>query len=160
VLVPLVLLLVAVTTLYLVFGRARPLEGPVRPAPPTDWQPEYADEVTLWAWQQGMAHYRSGQYEEASTLMGRAAAGLARYPEPAFYAGVAHLICERPRVAEDMFTRALDADAAEPCAHYYMAWALVQQDRADDARPHLVEASGEQTRCERDAARALAHLPD
>jgi tetratricopeptide (TPR) repeat protein len=159
-LVPLALLLVVIGLVYLLFGRPGPFDGPPRPAAPTDWQPEYADEVTLWAWRQGMAHYRDGQYEEASTLLGRSAAGLGRYPEPAFYAGVSHLLCERPRVAEDLFDRSLAADDGDACTHYYLARALVDQDRRDDARTHLQRASGDEGRCGRRAERALDALAD
>ncbi|MCK8515120.1 PA2778 family cysteine peptidase [Methylonatrum kenyense] len=43
--------------------------------------------------------------------------------------------------AEDYYRQALRRDALQPAIHHNLAWALIRQDRPDEARPHAEEAA-------------------
>ena len=156
--VPLAMLTAATIIVYLVFGRVGPFED-IRPPPPSDWMPTAADEVTLWSWQQGMAHYADGQYEDAASLFGRSVAGLAGFPEPTFYAGVCHALCEHPEVGEPLIHEAVDLRPEESRFRYYLAWTLALQDRHEDAAAHLRIAAEGSDRWAARARRTLRKLP-
>lgn len=159
VVVPLVLLLAAGLTAYLLLGRSGPF-GPLRPAPATDWQPRSSDEVALWAWQEGMAAYDKGAFEDASVFLGRSSGPHETHPAPLFYAGVSHLMCDRPHVAEGLIARAVERAPDEPMYQYYLAWSIHLQDRDEEARPLLRKAATREGRWAERANRALAGLGD
>lgn len=159
VIVPLVVLLAAGTTAYLVLGRTGPF-GPLKPAPSTVWKPQSSDDVALWAWEEGMAAYENDAFEDASVFLGRAAGPHETHPAPLFYAGVSHLMCERPHVAEGLLERAVGRDPGDPMYRYYFAWAIHLQDRDDEARTQLRKASAGEGRWADRANRSLARLGD
>jgi len=158
--VPLALLAAASLAVYLIFGMTRsgPF-GPLLSPPPIDWTPPAASEVTLWAWQGGMDHYRNGAFEEASSLLGRAAAGTPNHPQPAFFAGVCHLLRDRPEPAVELLQRAVDLSPQEPQYLYYLAWAEWNSEDAVAARGHLDRAAGGDDRWSRRARKARSRLP-
>jgi len=154
---PLALLLVAVGGVYLAFGRVDPFET-VRPPPATDWTPAQTDEVTRWAWSEGMNSYVLGDYEDAATTLGRAAGTLAGRPEPQFYAGVSNLMCERHEPAVFFLQRAVDLSPEDPKYRYYMAVALHEQGDDEGASLHLEMASGGEGSWATKARRMSNHL--
>ncbi len=159
VIVPLVVLLAAGIASYLVLGRTGPF-GPLKPAPSTDWRPLSSDEVALWAWEEGIRAYETDAFEDAAVFLGRAAGPHETHPAPLFYAGVSHLMCERPHVAEGLIERALDRDPDDPMYRYYFAWTLHLQDRDDEARTQLRKAAAGEGRWAGKANRALARIGD
>jgi len=156
--VPLAILTAATVAVYLVFGRVGPFED-TGPPPPSDWMPQEADDVTMWAWQQGMAHYIEGEYEDAASLFGRSVAGLPAFPEPAFYAGVCHALCDHPDAGEPLVRSAVEMRPDEPLFRFYLAWTLALQDRDEDARAQLQQAAGGDGRWATRARRTLRKLP-
>lgn len=138
--VPLALLTLAGIAMYLTFGRVDPFET-VRPPPATDWVPEDEDEVTGWAWNEGMNSYVQGEYEDAATTLGRAAGAMSSRPEPQFYAGVSNLMCERGDAAEIFLQRAVDLEPEEPKYRFFLALAHHAQGDDEAAALHLAAAA-------------------
>ncbi len=159
VVVPLALLLAAGLASYLLLGRSGPF-GPLRPAPGTDWEPQSSDEVAVWAWQSGMAAYDSGAFEDASVFLGRSSGPHETHPAPLFYAGVSHLMCDRPHVAEGLLVRAVERAPDEPLYRYYLAWSIHLQERDEEAITLLRKAAAGEGRWAERANRALAGLGD
>ena len=159
VIIPLALLAGTSIAFYLILSvpRSGPF-GPMLSPPPIQWTPSGADEVTLWAWQTGMDHYQTGAFEEASSLFGRAAAGLPSHPQPAFFAGVCHLLVGRPGAAADLLQRAVDLTPEEAQFLYYLAWAEWLDDREEAAAAHLQRASEGDDRWARRARKAGSRL--
>ena len=155
--IPLAVLLAAGLVAYLLLGRTGPF-GPLRPAPSTDWQPEAGDEVALWAWNEGIRAYEEDAFEDASVFLGRSVGSHETHPAPLFYAGVSHLMCDRPHVAEDLLERAVERRPDEPLYHYYLAWSIHLQDRNDEALIQLRKAAAGEGRWADRADRTMGNL--
>lgn len=138
--VPLALLFVAGLVMYLTLGRLEPFEK-LRPPPATDWAPSDPDEVTGWAWNEGMDSYIHGEYEDAAVTLGRAAGAMSTRPEPQFYAGVSNLMCERDAAAEIFLKRAVDLRPDEPKYRFFLAAAHHAQGDGEAAALHLEAAA-------------------
>ncbi len=161
VVVPLLAALAAVVVVFLVVLGPDPGPfGPLRAAPPPDWSPRGADEIAQWAWDEGLAHYRAGEYGEAAVLLSRAAGALSRDPEPMFYAGVSHLMTGAPGVAADLIGRAVRRRPDEPLFRYYLAWACELDGRRDEAVEHLRVLDDAEGRYGRKAAAVLGRMED
>jgi len=140
--VPLALLLVASLAAFLLLGRdSGDAFGPLKPAPPPDWSPSYADENTATAWAEGIARYRSDEFDHAAVWLGRAAAGMPDEPVPLFYAGVCHLLLEHPDAATGLLERAVSNGQDDAMTRYYLAWSLHMQGDDDEAVDQLKRAS-------------------
>jgi len=138
--VPLALLVVACFGIYLAFGRVDPFET-IGPPPATDWSPDGTDEVTRWAWSEGMNSYVLGEYEQAATALGRAAGSMNGRHEPQFYAGVSNLMCERYGAAEIFLRRAVDLRPDEPKYRFFLAAAYHALGDDETALLHLDAAT-------------------
>lgn len=157
--VPLGVLAVSACLVYLVWGtRGESPFGPLVSPPPEDWSPPVADEVTLWAWGEGMKHYQTGAFDEASVLLGRAAGGMPSQPPPMFFAGVCHLLSGRPEAAVDLFGRAVELRPDEARYRYYLAWAEWQREGVDEAESQLKRAAEGEGKWARKARKVLGRI--
>ncbi len=157
--IPAVLLLGATVAVYLMFGvtRSGPF-GPLFSPPPPAWQPSQADEVTLWAYHEGIERYQAGAFDEAAALLGRAAGGVPSEPVPMFLAGVCHLLGGRPEAAVGLLGRAVDLAPDEPQYRYYLAWTEWQLEHPDAAQAQLERAAKGDDRWARRARKALGRM--
>jgi tetratricopeptide (TPR) repeat protein len=133
--------------------------GPMQPAPPPDQVSDAGGEVVQWAFDGGIAQYRDGNYDDASMMLGRAVAGLPFDPVPAFYAGVSHLMCERPDAALGLLRSAVDLRPEETLYRYYLAWALHLEGQDEDAAVQLERAGEGEGRWARKARQTRQRLP-
>ena len=160
VVVPLGVLTVA--ALALLWFQARGGGGPFGPllaAPPPGQVNGDGGEVVQWAYDGGIAQYLDGNYDDASMLLGRASAGLPSDPTPAFYAGVSHLMCQRPDAARELLRSAVDLRPEDALFRYYLAWALHLDGRDTDAAAQLERAGQGEGRWARKARHTRQRLP-
>lgn len=140
--VPLALLLAVSVAAFLVLGRgSSDAFGPLKPAPPPVWSPSHADDNTATAWAEGIARYRSDEFDHAAVWLGRAAAGMPEQSTPLFYAGVCHLLLDHPDAASDLLQKAVKNDPNDSMTRYYLAWSLHLMDADEDAIEQLERAA-------------------
>jgi Flp pilus assembly protein TadD len=108
-----------------------------------------------------MDAYATGRYEEAADWLRRSVEAGGKNGEVAFYLGVSLLMIEDAEGAEAALRTAIQRTPSSPLYRWYLAQALLVQERAGAAEAELnriVESGGEYAREAQNLLRRLAEI--
>ncbi|MFH1144897.1 MAG: CDC27 family protein [Candidatus Eisenbacteria bacterium] len=92
---------------------------------------------------QGMDDYQAGRYEEAAARLARYCDAVTADPEALFYLGVSLLLSDDPEAAVMPLSEAHRQRPVVAAYRWYLAQALLESGRVEDARRHATEIAAE-----------------